>query len=274
MLARFPLTVAATLVSLVAALPLLAQEPGEPEPARVLVLGTYHFANPGLDVVKTEVADVLSAAKQAEIRAVAETLARFRPTRIAVEDKPADAPGLDRRYRAYRAGAHVLSRDETEQLGFRLAAMMEHPRVYPIDHAGAFPFDAVMEYAREHDPAFLAFVREERARMEAESNRRQRAHTVGRILRLINEPETLAREHGVYMRFSRVGAGDTYVGAGLVSSWYERNVHIFANLQQLAAPGDRILVIIGGGHAPILRELITSDPQMVLDDVLAYLPAA
>jgi hypothetical protein len=259
------------IASLGCALPAVAQAPSATEPARVLVLGTYHFANPGLDVVKTEVADVLSVTKQAEIRAVVEAIALFRPTRIAVEHVPAAAARLDSLYRAYRAGRHELSRDETEQLGFRLAAMLQHERVYPIDHRGEFPFGAVMEYAQANDPAFVRFVQEEIARITAESNREQREHTVGEILRLGNDPAKLAHGHGAYMRFARVGAGDTYVGAELLSKWYDRNIRIFANLQRLVEPGDRILVIIGSGHAPILRELITYDPTMLLVEAVDYL---
>jgi len=263
---------AAMLVSLVSALPLIAQAPAAAEPAQVLVLGTYHFANPGMDVAKTEISDVLSATKQAEIRAVVEAITRFRPTKIAVEQVPASAARLDSLYHAYRSGQHELSRNETEQLGFRLAAMLEHPRVYPIDHGGEFPFGAMMEDAKVHDPAFVVFANEELARISAEANRQQMENTVGQILRQTNERKRLARDHGTYMRFARVGAGDTYVGAELVSKWYERNIHIFSNLQRIANPGDRILVIIGSGHAPILRELITYDPEMVLVEVLEYLP--
>lgn len=266
---------AATLAGLCAALPLRAQSTapaGTAEPVEVLVLGVYHFANPGLDVVKTEIADVLSPARQAEILEVAEALASYRPTRIAVEHDPSSAARLDSLYREYRAGRHELSRNETEQLGFRLAARFGHPGVYPIDHEGEFPFGALLEYAETHDPEFLTFVREERARLEAEENRLQRENTVGEILRHDNEPEELAGSHAVYLRFARVGAGDTYVGAELLSRWYERNIHIFTNLQRLGEPGDRILVIIGAGHAPILRELISSDPEMRLVDPLDYLP--
>ena len=32
--------------------------------AKLLILGTYHFANPGVDAVQTQVADVLSEEKQ------------------------------------------------------------------------------------------------------------------------------------------------------------------------------------------------------------------
>lgn len=265
-------SIAAILVSLASALSVSPQAPGSAEPAHVLVLGTYHFANPGLDIVQSEVADVLSATKQAEIRAVVEALARFRPTKVAVEQVPATAPRLDSIYDAYRSGGHELSRNETQQLGFRLAAMFEHPRVYPIDHRGEFPFDAVMQYAELHDSAFVTFVHEELARITAEANRQQRENTIGEILRMMNEPASLAEGHGTYMRFARVGAGDSYVGAALLSNWYERNIHIFANLQRIVEPGDRTLVIVGGGHAPILRELVAYDPGMVLVDVLQYLP--
>lgn len=274
---------AAVLVSLASGLPLAAQAqesadseaPAESlEPARVLVLGTYHFANPGLDVVKTDVADVLTARKQAEIDSVVEAISRFRPTRIAVEQRTETADRLDSLYEAYLSGQHELSRNETQQLGFRLAAMHELAGVHPIDHPGEFPFEAVMVYAQEHDPEFVSFVQEEFARIEAESNRRQRENTVGEILRLMNEPDSLAAGHGHYLRIASVGAGDSYVGAELLSRWYERNIHIHANLQRIAEPGDRVLVIVGAGHAPILRELITSDPRMMLVEATEYLPTA
>lgn len=265
-------SIAAILVSVASALSAGAQTPDTAEPAHVLILGTYHFANPGLDIVQTEVADVLSGTKQAEIRAVVDALADFRPTKIAVEHVPSTALQLDSLYDAYRSGRHQLSRNETQQLGFRLAARFEHPRVYPIDHRGEFPFDAVMEYAALHDPAFVTFVQEELTRITAEGNRQQTENTVGEILQMMNESASLAGGHGSYVRFARVGAGDRYVGAALLSNWYERNIHIFANLQRIAEPGDRILVIVGGGHVPILRELVTYDPEMLLMDVLEYLP--
>ena len=265
-------TAAAILMLCASALLLEAQTPRPMEPAELLVLGVYHFANPGLDVVKVDVADVLTLTRQEEILSVVESLARFRPTRIAVEASPASSSRLDSLYEAYQTGRHELSRDETQQLGFRLAAMHEHSRVYPVDYRNDFPFDALLEYAEEHDPDFLTFVEEERDRLSAEESRQQRENTVAEILRQDNDPEALARRHATYLRFARVGAGDSYVGAELLTRWYERNIHIFNNIQHLAQPGDRILLIIGTGHAPIVRELADSDPELVLVDPLPYLP--
>jgi len=201
---------------------------------------------------------VLSPARQAEIEGVVEALARFEPTRIAVERTPGTAAGLER--------------DEVEQLGFRLAARFDHPRLYPVDRRFDFPIGAVLEYAGTHDPEFLDFVEAEKARMEVESNREQRELGVGAILRRRNDPVHLASEHSVYMRFCRVGAGDTDVGAQLVAKWYERNVQIFARLQRIAEPGERVLLIIGSGHAPILRELVRADPALQLVEALDFLP--
>ncbi|MEX2531072.1 MAG: DUF5694 domain-containing protein [Gemmatimonadota bacterium] len=268
-----PLLLVSALSLFPTAAPAAAQEAGVTEPVRVLVLGVYHFANPGLDVVKTEVADVLSPTKQEEIQAVVDAIARFRPTKITVEQLPASAARLDSLYAAYRSGEHELSRNETEQLGFRLAARFEHVRVHPIDHRGEFPFEAVMEYAQRNDPDFVDFVQRELARITEETNREQRENTVGEILRTANDPALLAEGHGAYVRFATVGAGDTYVGADLLAKWYDRNIRIFANLKRVVEPGDRVLVVIGSGHAPILRELVTYDPDIELVEATEFLPA-
>lgn len=257
---------AGTLAFAVAALPLAAQAPAD-----VLLLGTYHFANPGLDVVRTDVADVLAPDKQAEITAIVRALARFRPTRIAVEQTAAAAPWLDSVYAAYRAGRHTLTRNETEQIGFRLAARLGLERVHPLDVPGEFPFDAVMTYAAAHDTAFVRFVQAALARITAEENRRQTL-PIARNLALRNDPADIAQTHVFYLRIAAVGAGETFVGADLVSKWYDRNIRIFANLQRLAQPGDRILVLFGSGHAAILRELIQHDPRLRLADARDFLP--
>ena len=94
-------------LSLAAAAPAAAQTQPAPQPTHLLserrieerpalmVLATAHLANNDADVLRTEVDDVLSPARQAEIEAVVEALARWRPTRIAVEIDAADQARLD-----------------------------------------------------------------------------------------------------------------------------------------------------------------------------------
>lgn len=239
---------------------------------RVMVLGTYHFVNRGNHVVESEVADVLAPEKQREIAEVLEWLAEFRPTKIAVEVELADAPLLDSVYRAYRTGEHELSRSELQQIAFRLAGRLDHARLHPIDHDGDFPYGPVLEYANRHDPEAAEFLRRTTEESGERATRRQREMSVGEILRVMNDPASLAEDHSVYTRLATIGAGDGYAGAELVTRWYERNIHIFSNLDRIAEPGDRILVVMGAGHAPILRHLIAHTPGMELVDVGEYLP--
>src|SRR5438270_11301364 len=85
-----------------------AQSETRPE---IVVLGTYHMANPGHDIHNMQADDVLSAKRQQEIAQLIEVLKKFRPTRIAIE---ADVSGqrAAQQYSDYLAGKYTLSRNE------------------------------------------------------------------------------------------------------------------------------------------------------------------
>jgi hypothetical protein len=57
----------------------------EPVPIEVMVLSTYHFDNPGKDVNNIKADDVLTPRRQQELEALTAELARFRPTKVAIE---------------------------------------------------------------------------------------------------------------------------------------------------------------------------------------------
>jgi hypothetical protein len=255
-----------------AAGPALGQSSAEAPRSQILVLGTYHFANPGLDVVQTRVADILTPGKQAEVEQVVEALARFNPTRIAVEVRAEGLQRLDSSYVAFRAGGRPLGRSEVEQLGFRLAERFHHSGLFGIDHAGEFPFGEVMQYAGEHEPDFVRRVQTLLGEITDEQNRMQRENTLAEILRRHNDPAHIAWGHALYLDIAAVGAADTYVGADLLSAWYARNIRIFADLKRISEPEDRVLVIFGSGHAAILRELVAADPTMDLVEANDFLP--
>ncbi len=99
----------------------------------LLVLGSGHFDNSGRHVIDIKVDDVLAETRQVEINAVVEQLASFQPTHIAVEWPLKDQAALDARYRDYRQGLYQLGRAEEEQIGLRLAAKLNHARVYAVD---------------------------------------------------------------------------------------------------------------------------------------------
>jgi len=214
---------------------------------------------------------VLTPGRQKEIEAVVAQLARFRPTKIALERVPAESDSINADYRRYLAGTFPLTRNEVHQLGFRLAAQLHLPRLYPVDFHLGMRIDSVMAYAQVHDTAFAGRFQRTVATVVQLLDRMQREETIGTNLHFLNDSATIALAQQPYADMATVGAGDTYIGAQVVAQWYERNLRIFANLAALAQPGDRVLLIIGQGHAPILRELVRSHAGMQLVEPRAYL---
>jgi hypothetical protein len=250
----------------------LAQATPSAPPVQVMVLGVFHFANPNADYAQFQGVDVLTPTRQQEIQAVITQLARFQPTKIALERVPSESDSINADYRRYLAGTFSLTRNEIHQLGFRLAALLHLPSLFPVDFPLGMRIDSVLAYAQVHDTAYAGRFQRTIATVVELMDRKQREESIGANLRFLNEPETLLLAHQPYTDMAAVGAGDTYIGARVVAQWYERNLRIFANLARIAEPGDRILLIIGQGHAPILREFVRSHASMQLVEALPYLP--
>lgn len=254
----------------------VAQPIVKPEgpPVEVVVLGTFHFDNPGLDVANMQVDDVLAPKRQTEIGQILDGLARFKPTKIAVESQRRQ-PGttLSERYPLYRAGKMDPSRSETVQIGFALAKRLGHENVHSVDVGGDFPFDAVMAYAKRSgsEAKLGAGVAMIQAWTASVSNQ-LKTQSLGRVLRHFNEPEAVAQGNAFYLELLRYGAIDEQPGADLVSSWYKRNIQICARIAQAAAPGDRILVVYGSGHAYLLRHCLGGIPGFKIVEANDYLP--
>src|SRR6266576_5647931 len=84
-----------------------AQSDVRPE---ILVLGTYHMANPGHDIHNMQADDVLSPKRQQELTQLIEVLKRFHPTKIAIEAEVGNQR-VPQQYSDYLAGKYVLSRN-------------------------------------------------------------------------------------------------------------------------------------------------------------------
>jgi len=243
----------------------VAQAPAAPARAEVLVLGVYHMANPGHDIFNTQADDVLAPKRQAEMAQLVEVLKRFRPTKVAVE---ADAwsKRVPEDYAAYLAGKHELTRNEIEQVGFRLAKEMGHKAVYPVDADGDFPYQRLVNYAKGsgRSKELDALMGETGARVKAQ-NEYLASHTVLETLLYMNDDERVAEDVGSYYRMAHFNEPGDWPGADLVSDWFRRNMRIYANVVRLAdSPDERVLVIFGSGHLGWLRRDFESDPDFRL----------
>jgi hypothetical protein len=245
--------------------PLQGSPPEEPKRAEVLVLGVYHMANPGRDLFNTQADDVLAPRRQKEIAELTAVLAKFRPTRIAIESNYGEDK-YPKRYAEYLAGTLELSRNEIEQVGFRLAKELGHTAIYPVDADGDFPFPRVVNYAKATgQSAKLDALLAEIGKMVKEQNEYLKAHTILETLLLLNSDAAVARDLGFYALEARYGEPGDYAGPDLLAEWYRRNIRIYNNLTKIVtSPDDRILMIFGAGHLGWLRQDIAADPTLRL----------
>ena len=273
------LAAAVALLAPSAAFAQTAPAPG-PEPIQVMIVGSFHFDNPGRDINNASIDPVTTPAKQAELAAVAEGLRRFHPTAVAVERIATDTTTLlDQRYPAFTPADLLTNADERAQIGYRLANLEGLTRVYAIDEQpdegerDYFPFDKLMSWAAaHHKEAELAALNAPVAAYVADLSARQRTETLGALL-----ADTNRRDHPIngtmdlYYGLLQFGDAVEQPGAELNSGWYERNAKIFAKLMLTAKPGDRIVVVYGAGHAFWLRHFIENTPGYVLVDSVPYL---
>ncbi|HUP46161.1 MAG TPA: DUF5694 domain-containing protein [Thermoanaerobaculia bacterium] len=200
-----------------------------------------------------------------------ERLKKFNPNKVAVEwpsDRQAD---LNQRYAGYRAGEHRAERNETYQIGFRLADLQALPAVHAIDVKGDMDVGAVMAWAQKNDPAFLRLFQTAMKDVIGPLMKMQKEAPIGKTLRMMNDPAFIERGNELYFEMARVGDAANPVGAEQVGIWYARNIRIFANLARLARPGDRIVVVIGQGHVALLQYLIEGMPGMTVVGANGYL---
>lgn len=271
-----------TLLALLALLPAAAvAAPAPPAPIEVMVLGTYHFANPGHDKVNVKVDDVTVPRRQRELAALAEAIAGFAPTRVMVEvERP--GPAFDvAAYRAFTPAVLATDRNEIVQIGYRIAARAKLATVQGIDEqpgAGEpdyFPYDKVDAFAAAHgQQAILANafapVQAEAQRMEA----LQANTSIPAMLIPYNDPASPTGGQAGYYALLAIGDGDAQPGAELNAMWYLRNAKIFAKLIAAARPGDRIVVVYGAGHGYWLRHFAATTPGFKLVDPRPYLEKA
>ena len=244
---------------------------GDRDQPEILLVGTFHFAYPGLDAHKTEEKDqvnILSAQRQKELHELLDMILRFKPTKLCVETQGA---WLWHKYQEHKAGA-PLDANEYSQLGFNIMDRAGLDTLYAVD---AQPLVMDLRYGADSarhmawvdslyegwdwfgtDSASARYKTMYRA-----SDRFDVDHSLLEIFLSMNDDHALDRDFGAYLNGGFLLR--EYDGADVLSlHWYNRNLRIFRNIKRITtSPDDRILVIFGAGHMGILKHLFDCDPE-------------
>jgi hypothetical protein len=270
---------------------LSAQYPGFPDPdeylvgdqqlPKVLLVGSFHFAYYNLDahkVAEEDQVDILSPQKQKEVEELVNYIAKFKPTKIAVENR-GDTKYLMQKYREWKAG-EPLGKSETRQIGFRLMDQFGIDTLYAVDAMGIvydlhFSKDSTIirpyldtifhEYDYQNDDPISQRYKQY---MMADDSLTLHHHLLD-YFKYMNSEKVLDRGFGAYLNGDFTNG--KYNGAdALLLNWYSRNLRIYRNIQEITTgPEDRILVLFGAGHIEILKHLFKCSPQYEWIDFLS-----
>lgn len=244
----------------------------------LMILGSYHFANPGRDVVKTKVTDVSTPDRQKQILDMIQRLEKYKPTKIVIECNLEDQDKFQEKFAKYIKGEYQISINEREQLGFRLAKNLADKKIYCVDTGSGSPGNSsdynYVEFAAKYKD-MDDLLKETWRKFQDEGNRRDelfRKLSITKQFIYLNEPLQIENDHSNYFYLTRLGKGNEYIGANWLASWYGRNLKILSNIIRITdSPNDRILAIYGAGHLKLLNQLATESRFYYVESPLKYL---
>jgi hypothetical protein len=237
-----------------------------------MVLGVFHFANPGQDVIQTDQIDVLKPESQTYLTGLAERLSQFEPTAILVEVTPDREDSVNQEYRDYLSGTLELADSELHQLAFRAARASDLKRLYGFNDTGVhWNSGDLFDRIQSSEASLGKELEKTLDRLTQDIHEAHSTLSLRELLIMANDPGWDRRNKDVYLLTNVVGAGGGFVGADATARWWQRNFRMYANIQKHAKPGERLLVIAGQGHTAILKDLLAIDHRIVSEDPVPYL---
>ncbi|MFD2938642.1 DUF5694 domain-containing protein [Flavobacterium notoginsengisoli] len=241
---------------------------------QILLVGTFHYANPGLDVAKLNSFDILSEKSQKELEIMSDKIKKFGPDKIFVEWEFNEQVDLDKFYNKNTDSLFKTNKNEITQLALRTAKKLNHKKLYGMNLYTSFRYDSLMmamEKANQQD--LLKRNNEWKKKNEKDHNERITKSSLQELMLHYNKKETENKNIQWYLEVAnRAGNPDDFTGPSLVSNWYKRNLYMYSLIQKLTETADtKIMILVGAGHAALIREFIEHDPTFELVELSTVL---
>lgn len=227
---------------------------------QIVLFGSFHFENPGLDVAKVNTFNVMSDKSQKELENITNKIKKFGPDKIFVEWNFQKQDKLDAFYAKNTDSLLKKDSDEIVQIALRSAKKLGHKKLYAIDYNDTgFPYDSLVKEMKAANQFDLIKKNEETIKHnQTDFNTKITKYSLTQLLLDVN-----TKDISWYLETAiKGGKTDNFVGAFLVSEWYRRNLYMYALIQKLTeSKDDKIMVLLGAGHTAIIREFVKNNSE-------------
>jgi len=242
---------------------------------QILLFGSFHFENPGLDVAKVNTFNVMSDKSQKELEKITDKIKKFGPDKIFIEWNYQKQAKLDQFYAKNTDSLLKNDSDEIVQIALRSAKKLGHKKLYGIDYKGAdFPYDSLVKGMKEAGQFDLIKRNDETMKhYETDFNTKITKYSLTELLLDINTKASNDDNLQWYLETAiKGGKTDNFVGAFLVSEWYRRNLYMYALIEKLTeSKDDKIMVLLGAGHTAMIREFVKHNPEFEIVELATVL---
>lgn len=239
----------------------------------VMIVGVYHLGETS-DLISIESKNGYDLKQQA--MEVVDALARFQPTKLAVEAEWEMQSKINDRYEKYQAGDATDAKNEIDMIGFPLAKKSGIHEISCIDWRGdeneTAGLSDIMQYAEEHEPDRYKKIMTTYIEPMQRYAEKWSKLTILEGYRSVNEEETVKRLHQVYMELAMVGKEKGYYAMDWLTWWYKRNLILYTNVRSLvSSQEERILLLIGGSHVHLIKQFLEESGECTVVDANEYL---
>lgn len=240
----------------------------------VLNVGTFHMGNSS-DAITIEF-DSNDPNNRKLIHQIARELAVFKPTIIVVESLPKNQESLIKKYNAYRIDSTLTFENpsEIELLAYEIGRLSGTEKIVGIDYTMEYNYGIANQLTKPQDittlPKYYNLIQE---------NEQAYFKALGRPM--TPRDHILMSNENYYLDFlininsdmlTHVSTLGEAQGAKEAAKFYERNLIMYSNFNQIPlSSDDRVLILMGATHTAFFKYWLERSPKYIPQNVFDYL---
>ena len=242
------------------------------EISKIAILGTFHFGATS-DYTAVQMDSFFFDKRQKELDELVSKIKEFNPTKIMVEWEPGTKDSLDYKLNKYLNNEFSLRQNEIYQIGFRLAKETGITESFPVDYQMDLGDDKLVEYLNEIDKfsEFISLISDV-TKVATADTEYLKSHSILGYFREMNSVERDNFNRNIYLdKLAKISTESGNPLLAYVSKWYMRNIYIMGHMDRHIQQNNRVLLLIGAGHKPILKDLYINRKNIEYIEIHEYL---